>query len=66
MIENDWIGEATLDLTYSARKTSQNQDMNSRKEPAMGGSGERVAQVKNKSKSPEAGMNLLCLEKKEI
>lgn len=23
MIENDWIGEATLDLICSARKTSQ-------------------------------------------
>lgn len=65
MTENDWIGEVTLDLIYSARKTSQNQNLNSRKEPTIWGSGQRMTQVENKSKTPQAGMNLLCLEKKK-
>lgn len=34
-MENDLIEKATLDLIYSARKTSQNQNLNSRKEPAI-------------------------------
>lgn len=61
MIDNDWIGEATLDLICSARKISQNQYLNGKKEPMMWRSGERVAHTENKSKCPEAGMSLLCL-----
>lgn len=31
-MENDWLGEATLDFICSAGKTSQNQDLNNKKE----------------------------------
>lgn len=66
MIESDWTGEITLDLICSARKTSQNQDLNGKKEPVMCGTGERVAWVENKSKGPEAEMSLLCLGTQEV